>query len=308
MMNMDHFAETVVNEITKRLNGDYEVSVIKNLANNGVVKSQLYIRKGQESACHLIHLKDFYEEYEAGQEMHIVIDHMLNFYHLKAVVPDCIKNSVNNITFEQMKDKIMFKLVNTADNQKLLEDVPSIPYLDLSIVFYIYFGKTDDAEATALIRNEHLDFWGISTNELYQWALVNTSQKLPPILCDIGDMLKAHTPENLLDGNSSLTEYEYGMPVMLVLSNQKFLNGAAVILYPNLMKQCQEKIGSDFIILPSSMEEVILVPVMEGEDSANPRELANMIQMINENEVPEEYRLSNHAYRYCSAEDQIICA
>ena len=52
---------------------------------------------------------------------------------------------------------------------------------------------------------------------------------------------------------------------------------------------------------------MILFPTLGVEDAVVSQELADLIQSINAEEVPADERLSNHAYRYCSAEDKVIC-
>ena len=73
------------------------------------------------------------------------------------------------------------------------------------------------------------------------------------------------------------------------------------------MRYCELHVGKDFLINPYSVDEVILFPTLGAEDAVVSQELADLIQSINEEEVPADERLSNHAYRYCSAEDKVIC-
>lgn len=305
MMNFMQFSETVKNEMAKKLGADFEVTVIAPLGNNGVVKKQLCIKKNSEALCPSISLQDYFEEYKEGLELQAVVDKLLACCRSDAKIPVYIQELASDPSYEKLKDKIMFKLISTCQNETLLKEIPSIPYLDLSIVFYLYLGAENDMKATAMINNRHLESWHISADELYQRALINMPKKLPPVLYGIESVLYKNEPENLLEKESVITADEEGMMEMFVLSNQNSMYGAAALLYPGVMKQCREKMGTDYIILPSSVEEVILVPV---EDAVAPKELANMIQNINSSEVPVESILSNHAYRYCMEEERIVCA
>ena len=47
---------------------------------------------------------------------------------------------------------------------------------------------------------------------------------------------------------------------MYVLTNESKLNGAACILYENVLYDFAQKLGADLYILPSSVHEVILLP------------------------------------------------
>ena len=80
-----------------------------------------------------------------------------------------------------------------------------------------------------------------------------------------------------------------------VLSNCRFRNGAAVLLYENLLSDLAKEYGSGFFILPCSVHEVILIP---GEQEMDAADFNRIIQSVNRNEVLITEQLSNHVYRY----------
>lgn len=61
------------------------------------------------------------------------------------------------------------------------------------------------------------------------------------------------------------------------------------------MQEIAKRWGCDFVILPSSVHEVILTPVQEDVELS---ELVEMVKEINATEVREEDVLSNHVYLY----------
>lgn len=308
-MDLKQFAEAVKEEASKKLGRDYEVDVAEQLKNNGVVMTQLSIRKKDCQICPSIYLENFFEEYQMGQDLQTVTDNLLSYYGSISDIPNDIQEITQDLSYENMRNRLVFKLIKTYDNQELLKAVPSIPYLDLSIVFYTYLFSDDNIRATAIVSNRNMEDWGVTVDELYQRALVNMQEDFPPILYELLPVLLGESPKNLLVGESAFKPKENGMAELLVLSNKYDLFGAAVLLYPGVLEQCRELLGKDFVILPSSVEEVILVyyPDCEGKllDSF---ELSHLIQSINESEVGEEKWLSNHAYKYCSATKQVICA
>ena len=83
---------------------------------------------------------------------------------------------------------------------------------------------------------------------------------------------------------------------MFVLTNELKLNGAAAILDTDLMLEIFEKIG-EFYILPSSIHEVLIVPMssnMQADD------LRAMVKEVNDSQVAPEDRLSYEVYTYNS--------
>lgn len=308
MMDLKQFAEVVKDEAAKRLGTEYEVDIAERLKSNGVVMTQLCIRKKDCQVCPSIYLENFFEEYREGKELQAVTDNILSYYGSIPDMSDRAKEVTKDLNYEILKRKTICKLINTRENQTLLEAVPSIPYLDMSIVFFIYSDMVKGIRTTAIVDNRIMEKWGITVDELYQTALANMRKDFPPYLADIDVLVSENTTENLLDGESVFEPGDYGYG-LFVLSNRENFYGAAVLLYPGLMKQCKEKLGTDFYILPSSVDEVILAPLPDGKEGfLDAYELSHIIQTVNEELISIEERLSNHAYRYCSADDQVISA
>ena len=64
-------------------------------------------------------------------------------------------------TFDNMKDKIYYRIVNYEKNIKLLNDIPHKKFLDMVIVFYCLIDTTTDGIASIRITNDHLEKWAI---------------------------------------------------------------------------------------------------------------------------------------------------
>ena len=91
-------------------------------------------------------------------------------------------------------------------------------------------------------------------------------------------------------------EYEVDTDIpMYVLTNKEKQFGAGAILYPGVLAQAEVLLGDSFYILPSSVHECILI---SAETTYNQKELAMMVEEINENHVDERDILSNRAYYY----------
>ena len=82
---------------------------------------------------------------------------------------------------------------------------------------------------------------------------------------------------------------------MYILTNQKGINGASCLLYPDVMNKLSEEFQSDFYVFPSSIHELILVPT---HDNKSNNEYSNMVREINATQVAREEVLSDHVYYY----------
>lgn len=118
--------------------------------------------------------------------------------------------------------------------------------------------------------------------------------------------MMAELVENMQDAGEfydmpAITEDESPFP-MYIATNYDKLNGASVLLYPNLLRDFAERIGSDFYILPSSVHELIFLPDMLGMDIGD---MKTMVRDINGSEVAEDEILSDSVYFYSRAYDRV---
>ena len=91
---------------------------------------------------------------------------------------------------------------------------------------------------------------------------------------------------------------------IFVITNQYGVNGASVILYPDLLDCIAQKLQSDLYLLPSSIHEFLILP--EDEDCCEDY-LTNMVLEVNRTEVATEDILSDHIYYYDWLEDKLRC-
>ena len=83
-------------------------------------------------------------------------------------------------------------------------------------------------------------------------------------------------------------------PKMIVVTSKSKVGGAIQIAKPEVRKQLVEIFGGSFIILPSSIHELICV----DDDPEFYSGYVEMVPAINEAEVNPEDRLSDYVYRY----------
>ena len=287
--------EMVEEKLNLKLEGGMKASKYSVVKNNGMEKTGMILESDEYNIAPAIYLEEFFEQYQKGMSIDRIVNEILEFYEKVKVEEDYDVSQLS--LYENVKKKVAFKLVNTEKNQQMLKEVPHIPLLDLSIVFYILVDVDEKGSATIQIRNEHIENWNVNVEQLYKDAKLNVKCLIPARLmcmqhvieklCDISkgeekDLLKAKfPPEN--------KEFMY------ILTNSIHQYGAAVLAYPNILEMASRIIGEDFYLLPSSIHEVILIPKSKSPDL---KDLNEMINEVNETQVQEEEVLSDHAYYY----------
>lgn len=304
-MGIERFAENVKECVKERLGEGYSVTVRKVDKNNGVTYTGLCVTKDDASVSPVVYMNGYYDTFKKGNTTPAdAADHVADI---------CRRNrhTVNMKHFLDYKDvrgRIIYKLINTNKNRELLEDLPHMEFLDLSIVFQCLVENNEIGTATILIHNAHLKLWGVSVEELYRVAEQNTPKlrgyeikSMKEMLCEIMQRNKA---DKKSDCGVFMEDLESGIS-MYVLSNMHRIDGATCILYPHLLKDFSCALGSSFYIIPSSVHEVLLLP---AENTGNCEEFREIIREVNDTQLMEEEILSYSLYHYDAETDEVrIC-
>ncbi|NLZ80808.1 MAG: hypothetical protein GX913_03260 [Clostridiales bacterium] len=305
-MNYEEFLCYVQESISKRMEPNSKVRMHKVIKNNDIELNGLSIMREEESMSPTIYLNDYYKSYYEGKDPKDIIDEILDLYDAhKDEIPFDIEAFKS---YDQIKERIAYKLINYETNTKLLEDVPYQRILDLAIVFYVVISNDSIGAATVLIRHEHMDLWNITENQLYEEAKKNTPLLFKEQLQDIEDVIREFLSEeypykDTSDDFEDLLDEASEKTTMYVLTNEERINGAAAILYDNLLSTFADEIEQNLYILPSSIHEVILVPATREVTQI---ELEKMVLEVNTNEVSEGERLSNHVYFFDRVQ-KVLC-
>ncbi|MDY5460020.1 MAG: DUF5688 family protein [Agathobacter sp.] len=303
------FVETVKTAMETMYSDGCVVRVQDVQKNNGMVLCGLTIQKIGVNIAPTIYLDSFYEEYRNGRTLVSIVNTISATYEQHKVEKNFSVDALSS--FDSVKDKICFKLINAEKNQELLQDVPYVSFMDLAIVFYILVDQSVDGNATALVRNGMMQLWGNpDIKELYRIAKNNTQRRYKGRVSNMMEIMGeiiSHSADNVdsdvVDAFFEMDSvYEDNMMPMFVATNNKKVNGAGVILYDGLLRTFAEKIGGDFYILPSSVHEVLFVPANGDIDA---RYLIQMVKEVNATEVSPDEVLSDNVYMYHADEDRL---
>lgn len=295
-MDFTSFTELVRLEVSKKLGDGCIIQVNDVRKNNGIVLRGLTITQGNSNMSPTIYLNNHFTDYISGKSsLSDIVNCVVDTYH-RNKIGHCVDMRYF-LNFEDVKSRIVFTLINTERNKELLEDIPHIEFLDLSIVFQCIISQEELGLSTVLIHNVHIKLWDVTAEELYQVAKENTPRLLPyelksmmDVLCDI---IQSEHPESF-NRNDFIEKFSSNIP-MFVLSNRSRVEGAACILYTNLLVDFSGTINSSFYIIPSSTHEVLLLPIKNDAEYA---EIKNMIKEINDTQVSAEEILSYSLYYF----------
>ena len=304
-MEIESFAEIVKDTVEEQLGKEYQVTIRRVNKNNGVVYTGLNVKKEGINIAPVIYLDNHFDQYKQGSStISEITDHVVKDGRKKMTSVD-VQQFLN---YETVRERIVYKLINTEKNKELLNDIPHIEFMDLSIVFQCLVSQKTSGSASILVHNTHMKLWDVTLEMLYQEAKENTQKLMPyeiksieETLCEI---IKTE-PQNQY-GNDECMELSIGnfsdsVP-LYVLSNKSKIEGAVCMLYPNLISNFSDTVRSSLYIIPSSIHELLLLPVEDDKDS---EEIKGMIRQINDTQVFEEEILSYSLYYYDRGEGKI---
>lgn len=186
------------------------------------------------------------------------------------------------------KKSSFVKLVNTERNESLVEQSISKEFLDLSAVVRVVLKMDKEGMASMALSKGDAEILGMTEEEIYAAALANTLRLFPPKLMNLGRYVEMSIGAELPLGEDEVTTY--------ILTNQKEVDGAIYFMSPEVVGAIAEALEDDLYILPSSVNEVLLVRASELEDGVD--ELKEMVRDANETVVAEKDILSYNVYHY----------
>lgn len=282
-MSYDDFRELIKTMVEERLGNQFKITINKVNKLNGLQLYGLTIRTDSSNISPTIYLEDFYSDYSDDRDLGDIVDSIISIYNENKIDSPVEFNWFKD--FDNVESKVIFRLINTSKNLEMLNDMPSIPYLDLSIIFAIQI----EDNAVINVKNEHLKMWNISIDDLYQVAKRNTPMLCPAKLMSID--------ETLAELDSSFEGLEFSQLPMYVLSNATTLYGASVLLYYDISTH----FNTDLFIIPSSLHECILLPANSRDEADGIRQI---IGEVNKEMNPADV-LSDNLYFYSHEQKEI---
>lgn len=292
---MKEFSTKIQRAVQKKLGQDYEVRLQSVSKNNSITLQGLMIMKAGQNIFPTIYLEAFYAMYQSGETLENVVEKLLTVYESGA--PKHKTDMEFFRCFEKVKKRIAYRLVNAKANEKLLQDIPHLCFLDLAICFFYAYHDEELGDGMITIRDSHVEMWQTTTLELFQLAQKNTPGIFPAEFLNLDDVIKESEPEEWMQ-ESSIRE----SASMYILTNRKRSQGAASLLYPGILEKIAGKLNGDFYLLPSSVHEIV---VLKDTRQETPSLLRSMIQEVNDTLVEPEEILSYHLYYYHVSDKKI---
>lgn len=290
-MEIKEFTEAVAKAISEK-HDDLTVEPNSNVRkNNDIVLAGVSIRNNASNVAPMIYVNDFYNRSISVDE---TADKVMEIYDMHK--NDMNTFDVNNVnTFDNVKDNIIARVVNKNRNQHIMDECPYAQFGDLLVTFAVIVSSNKEGIASIKITNEIMNMWKVTLGDIISVAYQNTKKLFPLYIDSIGSVLKQMMAMHGGIDPSMIEAIDNTDQFMYVATTTTKQNGAYFISDKESLVEIADFIKArQFVILPSSVHELIIIPFNTMNTDMN--SLLAMVKEVNQTQIPPDEILSDNLY------------
>ena len=278
----NEFKEAIKDYFSERLD-QAEIQLTTNDTVNQKI-DYLTIREKDATVSPNLRLNDSYKQYlgckcEEESFFETIYEQVVN-----AAVKDRVSfENLDNLFRDKdacMK-RIIMELINEKENEELLQKVVSRDFCNLKIIYRLVVANDEDSMMSTVITKSGMNYMRMSESELYDAALKNTKVFMKPRMIRMRPLGMCAPMAN---------------ETYCVIGNNSAKNCAALIADPEYLQEIAEMIGTDYYIVPQSIEGFVVVPEVYCDIDMR----KDMLRGTNEQNMKDKLFLSNDLYFYDS--------
>lgn len=302
----EYIAANIKNYLPEHLQ-DAEFVVTETVKNNGVVQSGIRCHRPGNRIDPIVYTDAHYLRIQQGEPLAYVMEHIAET--IKSSFQKDISLSMDIITdYEVAKKYLSVRVIKTAANYRKLSELPHRTVEDLAMYYVVKLPQQIKGEGAAFcVNNGLLKSWNVTEEQLHEDAIKNEreckSAKLVNMAAVIMEPHGIRLKENLLDEEQLPEDYFENNFNLFVLSNQERINGAAMMMIPEVMEKVGKLLPKGFYIIPSSTHEVM---IMAKDESKSSEELGKLVREVNGSCVSRDEVLSDRVYEYDREKGRIV--
>lgn len=187
-------------------------------------------------------------------------------------------------TREYVLAHVIPQLVGKEGNREYLDGLLSEGFLDMEIIFRIVSGTGLSLEITKEIARD----LGLDIGDVHAAAFRNNIRKIVRMRDYFQDKygLEINTPS-------------------ILITNVPMHYGSGVMADMDAIREASAMAGDNLVILPCSIHEVLAFPASFKNIISDPESLKDIVHGVNQSQVAPEEQLTDSAYYYDSAADEI---
>ena len=229
---------------------EYIIEDIGKCYKNNMEMDEFCVYRTWDSVGKCIYPEAEYEEYRNGRTLREIVKDWPGW---RTEPPENYEKAVEEIEkgWEQMKEKIVLRLIHVDQNKHLLQRVPwrELEHTDLGIMYQIMIDADSGMAVTRLIAK----MWNVTEEELYQTAYQNLQEE--ECVFSAGELIPGPEGLQLRETEPLKTEgflynpelwyavyadRQFGAAAVL---NRKIMKGASSLSTSNVARQISSSLG-----------------------------------------------------------------
>ena len=286
-LTYDEFCKKFTEQLQLLLGESYLLKKEETVGYNDTHKEVLLVEKKGSGCMPRFDLRAYYETHIEGMTIEELAKKAVHGIHAEDIPSEADIKAL--LDPEQIRNRLIIRLLNRKTNESILKEMPHLPFLDLAITFHLLLEEKKDGTKSIRVTNKLWEeYMGDSVLQMYRQALLNTERLFPARMVQMEQLL--HLSE--LGISSGL----------FIISNPHGIYGAAVLLYDGVQEKIRRILGEAYYVIPSSVHEML---VIRESDVPDINMLKSTILEVNSTQVAEEDVLSNQLYRFDG--EQLVC-
>ena len=270
MLNYEEFAVELATKLQEYLRNNKNTAisceVIRDLGINDTTELCVKIIDDGGTAALAINVKKCFALYEKNKNLLAIARGIGKFYCTGATTSQAKQlGDIPINDFPAMKQHITPRLVDLERNTEYLKTVPHKVQEDLATIYQLTIPATENDYTCMIITNDLIVEWQLTDIEdLHSIALHNMKQYHPPVLRSLTGIILEHVakiePANYLIDKDSFSEIQNYDDDLYSLTNECWFDGAAYILYPEVLSVIATLFPKGFYILLPATDSATIVP------------------------------------------------
>lgn len=242
-------------------------------------------------------VKDLYQAFQLDEDWDTLMTIIENGLRNSALARG--SGVVENITnFEAIKEHLIIRAINYTDNSTALEYCIYRRVEDIALCLYLVVNDGATMLNTTKVTRDLFNQWGEAVADeeaIWQLAMVNTQVFAPPRLyTDLSSILQRKKDVGIfMRDDFKMTLKNSPIPMPLVLTTTRQINGAVALFYPGVQERLAELLKNSYYIAFTSIHEAHIHPYGSLRPSAIRDNLLDTIKAF-----PAEETLTRRVFFY----------
>ena len=215
----------------------------------------LTFQRGDEPAP-TYYLNEMYSAYFHGVDLEKMLRDLVRAYR-DTMTEGPMPTEIPDLEYGKIKERAGVRLLGMDYNRHFLK---TVPYREVgngyALVCEVHIGASDGGLFSTIVTNDMAEEYHYNMKELFDIALENEWQTNPASFSPLGELLGAEDEPK----NNDEKEACY----VLTTKRQKY--GAAALFYPGTQEMIARVLEEDYLALPSSLHEFLILRESEVKD------------------------------------------